>query len=111
MLTIPNNSDIITMKIRGKTYLKKGEIMIKDIWFGGYILEEEDKKAIAKKMFDDYKQDLIEFVEEKYAEQGENEPIDKNIDFEKFWAEIDHDLIMDFEKWAEYEEEYAKDFE
>lgn len=110
-MTIANNSDILTMKIREKPYLKKGEFDMERNWLGEIELEESDKKAIAKKVFDYDKSGLIEFCEQEYKKQGDNEPIDQNITFEEFWKEIDHDLIMEYKEWVDFEEEYKKDFE
>lgn len=78
------------------------------VW-GEWQLEEEDYKKIAKRLFEDYKNDIIEYAEQKYAMQGDNEPIKRTITFEELWNLIDHCIFMEFYAWDEYEKDYIRE--
>lgn len=86
--------------------------MEKDIWFGGYLLDEDDKKEIAKMVWEDDKNDIIDYADKVYAEQGDDEPIDRNITFEEIWASIDHDIFREADEgnWKYFEEQYISDW-
>lgn len=87
--------------------------MEKDIWFGGYILEDEDYKAIAQMVFNEDKQGLIAYAEKVYAEQGDDEPINKDITFEELWKMIDHDIFWEFDEknWENLKNDYIAEWE
>lgn len=74
--------------------------------------EEEDYKKIAKMVWEDDKNDIIDYAEKVYAEQGDYEKIDRNITFEEIWELIDHDIFReaDEENWDYFEEQYISDW-
>lgn len=72
-------------------------------------LEEEDYKAIAKLVWEDDKNDVLDYIDECYK----NAKVDRGITFEEVYKEYDTCIFQEYDRdnWDYWEKEYRKNYE